>query len=406
MQFHRVVNINSKPEKEMKNLKPILLLLVLTLLPLVSPRFSFPGECDSKLVRAEGMASIINNDVNMARNMAILDAKRQAVEPLGVQINSETIVSMGLTRADWLTIKAGGYVKHYEILPGSGRVKGGYRVKIKAWVKCGRAEKDETINLLSLHKILVIAEGPGSDEIERALVGGLSSPGYRYHDSGYVKNNVKPATWNHLAGRRLFDLDNDVFKFMADLIIHIDSNVIFRKRAEKLSGSWFRGKSGIRLYRISGEKKGEPVIHVRRSSNKLFGTGAGNVQAEMEDVLTTEHPNGFIRQIEKPLVSDFMNKLMENRIFKVRERNITITMRDVPSRSEFEKFLTILNSQSGVNSSARELRQDGNTYTLSVKFPLKTLYLAYMLSGNRTYRLTGHGWNHIKLDYQGKTVCK
>jgi hypothetical protein len=358
------------------------------------------GEC-SKIVEAEGLAPVINEDVEMARQMAILEAKRTAVEPLGVQIDSETLISMGLTRADWITIKAGGYVKHYEVLPGSGPLNNGYRVKIRAWVKCGREEKDEDINLLSLHKIMVIAEGPGSGHMEQGLLRELSSLNYRYHDSRYVKNNVKPVTWNRLTAGKLFDLDRDAFKFMADLIIRVQSKVTFRKHDGNLPGSWFRGEGSIQLYRISGEKKGEPLIHVRRTSNKLFGLGNGDEKQATDDVLTTEHPNGFVRKIADPLVSEFMKKLMANNVFKVREREITVTLANVPSRNEFMKFLTVINSQRGVNQSARELRQDGRDYTVSVKFPLKTIYLAYLLSATPGYRLTGHQWNRVDLIYTG-----
>ena len=223
---------------------------------LLWPSAGFGEEC-SRIVAAEGLAPVINKDLEMAKQMAILDAKRTAVEPLGVQIDSETLISMGLTRADWITIKSGGYVKHYELLPGSGPVKDGYRAKIRAWVKCGDAEKDEDMDLLSLHKILMIAEGPGSGEIEKALLRKLSSLNYRYHDTPYIKNNVKPVTWKRLTDGRLFDLDGDAFKFMADLIIRVQSKVTFRNHdgTSQRVYSKDRGAAGIRIYeRVDGKQ--------------------------------------------------------------------------------------------------------------------------------------------------------
>lgn len=368
----------------------------------LSPTVGLPQEC-SRLVEATGEASVRNNDEAEARDFAILAAKCKAVESVGVYVNRETFYLMSLQVADWLTIKAGGYVKHYEVLSGSGRDGDRYRVNIKAWVKCGEEEKDEDINLLSLRKILIIAHGPGSDQLEGKLADRLSKLGYQYHDSSYVKSNVSNVSWNRLKDRQLFDLDQDVFKFMADLVILLDSRVRFAGRHGNFA--FFRGDGRIRLYQLSGERRGEPVIDVTRSSNTLVGLWNGDADLAMEEMLAAfEHPNGFLRQIGEPSVSEFMERLLDNPVFQVRDQRVTVTLHKVPSRAEMKKFIAFVNRLSAVNSTAREEKQQGQTYIISLQFPLKMRYLVNFLSANPNYRLTAHDLRSVELRYAAKEV--
>lgn len=353
----------------------------------------------SRLVEAEGMAPIINNDVRAARDMAIFEAKRAAVEPLGVRVDSETLYSMGLQVADWFRVKVGGYVKDYEVLS-EGRRGDGYQVRIRAWVKAGDEEKKATRELLSQGKMLVIADGDGSQGIEGVLTEKLNEAGYRYHDSGFIRNNVRPATWERLVNRRIMDLDNDAFRFMADLVVHVQSSVKSTNPSSELGGTWFSGEGRIRLFQISGERQGEAIIDRPQRSTRLFGRGTGEMA--LMDVLATAHPNGFMRQIADPVVSSFVATLTQREDLKTGDRAIAVRITGVPSEAEFEEFLLVLRHQRGVDGRAEVVKKDGRAYTLSVKSPLKTTYLAYLLSVYPKYRIMAHDWSRVELAYRDR----
>jgi len=62
-----------------------MILMLATYLSL--PRNSFSQEGISRLLEAEAVVPIINNDMEKAREMAVFEAKRNVFEPLGAQID-------------------------------------------------------------------------------------------------------------------------------------------------------------------------------------------------------------------------------------------------------------------------------------------------------------------------------
>lgn len=86
------------------------------------------------VVTAEGMADIAYGDTTLARQRAIEDAKRRAVEQsLGTLIAAETLVQNYQVVHDQILTKAGGYVKGYRIVD-EFATGGLYRVVIEAEV--------------------------------------------------------------------------------------------------------------------------------------------------------------------------------------------------------------------------------------------------------------------------------
>src|SRR5687767_15807724 len=84
-------------------------------------------------VEVEGVAAVVNNDVAIARDRAIDDAKRKAVEQVaGAQVSSESITENFQLVEDKIYSRAAGFVKNYKILSELKDEGGVYRVKIKA----------------------------------------------------------------------------------------------------------------------------------------------------------------------------------------------------------------------------------------------------------------------------------
>ncbi len=95
-------------------------------------------------ITTDGTASVLNNDKAQARDVAIQDALRNAVEQVtGAVITSSTLVENAMTVQDDIYSKAKGYVKSYSIVS-EGEADGGlsYNVKIKAVVRAGAIKED------------------------------------------------------------------------------------------------------------------------------------------------------------------------------------------------------------------------------------------------------------------------
>ncbi|MBU1356300.1 MAG: hypothetical protein KJ620_07000 [Candidatus Edwardsbacteria bacterium] len=95
-------------------------------------------------ITTDGTASVLNNDKAMARDVAIQDALRNAVEQVtGAVISSSTVVENAMVVEDNIYAKAKGYVKAYSVLS-EGEADNGmtYNVKVKAQVRAGAIKED------------------------------------------------------------------------------------------------------------------------------------------------------------------------------------------------------------------------------------------------------------------------
>lgn len=131
-----------------------------------------PGNDETELL-VEGVAAAGGASTAMARDEAIDDALRKAVEQgVGTYIDSETQVSSFQLISDNIYSRARGYVSSYEILD-EREQEGLYRVVIRAVVRTGAIEDDLTaIGILLAEQgrprvMAVIRETEGSEEPDR-----------------------------------------------------------------------------------------------------------------------------------------------------------------------------------------------------------------------------------------------
>ena len=98
----------------------------------------------TQTITTDGTASVLNGDKAQARDVAIQDALRNAVEQVtGAVISSNTIVENAMVVEDNIYSKAKGYIKNYSIIS-EGEADGGlsYNVKVKALVRSGAIKED------------------------------------------------------------------------------------------------------------------------------------------------------------------------------------------------------------------------------------------------------------------------
>lgn len=110
---------------------------------LILPLWSAAQEESVQIVETEGLGSIMNNDVANARDQAVNDAQRNAVEQaVGVMIWSETVVENFMLTQDVILSNTSGYVAGYEVMDEGQEDDYTYKVTIRATVKTGKLRED------------------------------------------------------------------------------------------------------------------------------------------------------------------------------------------------------------------------------------------------------------------------
>ncbi len=145
------------------------------------PLNAFSQGSDLINVSAEGIAVVIENNTAIARDNAINDALRKAVEQaVGTMIASETVVENYQALSDRIYSKTQGYIKNYHIISeqDAGEL---YRVTVQAVVAKGNLKEDlSAVGLLIVRKnmprvMIMIAEQNIGMEYFHYWWGGASS---------------------------------------------------------------------------------------------------------------------------------------------------------------------------------------------------------------------------------------
>jgi hypothetical protein len=94
-------------------------------------------------VAAEGFAAIVQGNTAMARDQAINDALRRAVEQtVGTMISSDTVVENYVLLSDRIYSRSQGYVQSYQIVSEGPAGENLYRVQVQAGVATGTLKND------------------------------------------------------------------------------------------------------------------------------------------------------------------------------------------------------------------------------------------------------------------------
>jgi len=149
-------------------------------------------------VTAEGKASIIKDDVDSAKTAALDDARRKAVEQVGSDIVSETVVENFELVKDRVVARAKGYVHELKVLE-EGREGNQYRMKIEAAVSVQSLKDDATLIYKEMNKprmMVLVTEAKGEEQFksstaENTIVEFLMEKGFSMVDQATAKENVK-----------------------------------------------------------------------------------------------------------------------------------------------------------------------------------------------------------------------
>lgn len=124
------------------HLLPILFIFFICAIMLPAPSFAGPDEPETRTVDAQGFSTISGDNDVIARDGAIADALRKAVEQaVGTMVSSETMVENYQVLSDSVYTNTQGYVKSYTVI-GESKTPALYQVNVRAVVAIGTIKND------------------------------------------------------------------------------------------------------------------------------------------------------------------------------------------------------------------------------------------------------------------------
>lgn len=226
-----------------------ILILCYLMVPMV---VSAQPDTMSKVIDADGAGVVINNDLALARDNAINDSLRKAVEQaVGTVISSETVVENFEVINDSIYAKSQGYIQNYKILK-ENVSDSLYRVTIRATVSMGSIKDDlRALGFLMARKgmprlmVLIAEQNVGQahpsyfwDSVdlsvaENVFQSNFLQDGFTFVDRASVQGELKTIT------RRGTDLNNNL---AAKLGKKVDAELVvigkaFAKAAGNVAGT-------------------------------------------------------------------------------------------------------------------------------------------------------------------------
>lgn len=156
------------------------------------------AQSDLKEVTAEGRAQIVGNDETAAKKAAEIDAKRNAVDQVGSEIISRTIVENYDIVKDQIISKAVGFIHSFEILQG-GKQGTDYVVQIKARVSASKMADEAKLVYADLDKpriMVIVPQIKGNDQqqsrnIETKIMGFFREKDFEIVDANTAQSNIQ-----------------------------------------------------------------------------------------------------------------------------------------------------------------------------------------------------------------------
>lgn len=223
-------------------------------------------------VRAEGMASIAGNRVDIARDRAIDSAQRNAVErSVGVMVSGSTEVDNFQVKMDRILSESKGFITSYKIVKEE-RNDDVYEVTIDAVVETGRLkERLEAAQLIMARKskprlMILFSEQAQKDAIaEAAMARYFMSQGFKLVDAGVARKSRDVQAIHESADPR--QMTNVAQRYGAEVLILCRVEVTAKsfkmgdvevKSSEvSLSGKVVNGDTGEMIASDCKSRKGE-----------------------------------------------------------------------------------------------------------------------------------------------------
>ncbi len=339
--------------------------------------FSMPVYAQ-QMVEAQGESIIFNEDIQQARNEAILRAKWAAAEMvLGVKVKAQSVVSNFALVDEVIQKSVSGYVESYKVL-NEGREGEVYKVRISAKVVREQAEKAlSSIARVSSVAVLLPAfflDGnvEETNVLSESIIGRLVEQGYNVVDIA----SLDPG----LAGQVEMAIKRNDMLFMRSLTLQSMSNLALI------------GKVDFALSTRKGESVGFGAsmpfnVVTARLNYKLISAAekkillADSVEAKGKALNEKDAANQAMKQLSEKVSEKLIStlgKYMEGAMKKV-----TLTFTGMgTSLGETLSIKEMLQNLAWVKS-VEEIR----TGVFLVEYPENTVYLINSITQNPRYKL-------------------
>jgi len=245
-----------------------LLLLVIILIGFLPPA----PAAGQETIRAEGMATIINNRIDIARDRAVDNAQRNAVERVvGIMISSSTEIENFQVKMDRILSESKGFIKSFKIHK-EGREGNVFEVTLEAVVETGRLkDRLEAVKLIMARKskprLMILFNGQDQKDAiaEAAMARYFMGQGFKVIDSEIARKNKEVQALQASADRR--EMSSLAQRYGAEVLIlgRVEvagksfkmGDVEVQSSEVAVSGKVVNGDTGEILASESKSRKGE-----------------------------------------------------------------------------------------------------------------------------------------------------
>ena len=375
--------------RRMSKHRAAMLLAALLLLAPMGVEPQTPGcakQGDVNICQTEGFGTILNLDVAQARDEALIDARRRALEQVaGVQVEAETITRNQALFDQLVRTQTKGIIQAERVLEEAATGDGRYRAKIEAWVKSGDVQ-DRLESLISELSILVvipeqnIGQHQSQPVVENEIVGKLVEAGYRVLDHSQV---LKVAERDQAAALLRGDkqaAQEMGLKFLSNLIVVGEASARFSQNNQGLVSAYAR----VTARAIEAET-GRVVANV--SVGPIRGFARNDIGAGEDALARARRPAG--EQLLQAL----------DGYFKRKERQLEVRIKKLPTLDEYRRAKVLLEKQRWV-SGVTEGPFSEDESVIMVTYPEKTLYLASRVGREPRYKVLEFDRNRILVEFR------
>lgn len=341
---------------------------------------------DLHVCEAEGFGTVFGGDLAQARDEALIDASRRALEQVaGVQVDAETITRNQALFDQLIRTQSRGIIQSVDVLEDGKLPDGRYRVRVSARVKAGEV-KDKLESLVSELALVVLipeqnlGQPTAQPIVENEVVSRLEESGYRVLDYATLQKLAKRDQVAALLRGDEQAAREIGLKFLSNLIVIGQATTRFSQRNNGIVSAYARVTA-----RAIESETGRIVANVSLEQVRGFGRSA-------ETAGETALGNA-----KKAAAEQLVQKL--DAYFKKKERRIEVRVKSLPSVDEYRRAKAFLEKQRWV-SGVEEAGYAPEVSLITLVYPEKTLYLASRLGREPRYKLLEFDRARILMEYR------
>ncbi len=346
----------------MKKLAVLILVPILALSTLYADNFIE--------VVAEGQAMIKNGDIDSAKKAALQDAKRNAVDQVGSEIISETVVSNYKLVRDRIISRVAGYIHGYKILQ-ENKKGNTYFVKIKAKVSAKSIKNDATMIYSAMNKprIMILISEIKNNKLqlsqigENTLIEFFREKQFNIVDASRVKAKIERNKLRALAEGHELEAAKLGYQYGAEVVI---TGQVIVSKAESVLGELYAAKASVTLKAINA------------STGKIYAVA--NVEGKGIDAVASGAINKAVKNSVTKAAKEIFWKIIKDwNSAQLNGTQIELTVRGV-SYSQLRRLIKKLKTIKGIKEVIKR-SYDSPVAQLDITFLGDSDRLAELLDG-------------------------